>query len=229
MEILKIIFTTILILDIPLAVASFVFAYILLFRRDWRNPIYFNFGMSTLFLGLWILITILTYFQIPFLSTYFLTAMSFIFGIWILHYFTIFTYKYPYQLKKDRNIIILLYILTSLFTLSFLIPNFYIIESALIFPLIYAKLNLFGLIIFIAYFLVLSILSFKNLIYKYINSGGVHKIQLRKIVIGTVIGVVANIIVIFGIYYLTPYDFTIIGVLFTTGVLMYIYSILFSK
>ena len=126
MEILKIIFTTILILDIPLAIASFIFAYILLFRRDWRNPIYFNFGMATLFLGLWILVTILTYIQNLFLSTYFLATLSFIFGLWILHYFAIFTYKYPYPFKKDSNIIFLLYIITSLFTLSFLIPNFYI-------------------------------------------------------------------------------------------------------
>ena len=229
MEILKIIFTIILILDIPLAIASFVFAYILLFRRDWRNPIYFNFGMATLSLGLWIFVTILTYIQNLFLSTYFLETLSFIFGLWILHYFAIFTYKYPYSLKKDSNIIILLYAVTSLFTLSFLIPDLYIFKSELRFPFLYNELNLIGFTLFIIYFSVLSILSFKNLIYKYLNSGGIHKIQLKKIIVGTVVGVIANLIFSLSIYYFAPYDFTIIGILFASGVLMYIYSIMFSK
>src|SRR3990167_831519 len=101
MEALRIIFTVILYLNIPIAIASFIFAYILL-RRAKGNAIYFNFGMAVLFLALWIS-SIITYY-IPALQdiAVLLGNISFIFGIWILHYFLIFTYKFPFSFRDDR-------------------------------------------------------------------------------------------------------------------------------
>jgi len=54
MEFLRVLLTIIIYLNIPMALAMFFFAYVLLSRSK-GNAIYFNFGMCILFLALWIM------------------------------------------------------------------------------------------------------------------------------------------------------------------------------
>lgn len=207
---------------------SFIFAYILL-RRAKGNAIYFNFGMSTLFLGLWILSIVLLFFEIIKLGGIFFANISFLFGIWILHYFLVFTMKYPVPGGDDRLKINLLYLLTILVSVTIFLPGFYTTESILNFPFLYVEINSAGLSIFSIYFFLLALLSFKNLLSSYKRSDGIFKKHLKKIIIGTIVAVFANFILGITIYFFINFDTTPIGILFVFGVLTYIYLILFSK
>lgn len=64
---MKFLFTTILFSNVVVALLAFSFAYILL-KRSRGNKIYFNFGMSNLFLGLWA-VDVLMLFSICFYQT----------------------------------------------------------------------------------------------------------------------------------------------------------------
>lgn len=225
---MELLFTTILYINVVMMVISFIFAYILL-RRAKGDKIYFNFGMSTLFLGLWILSIVLLFFEVIKLDGVFFTNLSFLFGIWILHYFLIFTMKYPVPGSNDRLKINLLYLLTILLSVSIFLPGVYAVESTLDFPFLHVEINPVGLSIFSLYFFILSLLSFINLFKKYFQSDGIFRVHLRKIIIGTLIAVFVNFIFGITIYFFVNFDTTPIGILFVFGVLMYIYSILFSK
>ena len=72
---MELLFTIIIFLNIPMAIASFIFAVILL-RRGKGNAIYFNFGMATLFLALWISETFFAFFPI------FLPYLDWAFPLW---------------------------------------------------------------------------------------------------------------------------------------------------
>src|SRR3990167_5634654 len=98
MEFLKVLLTIIIYLNIPMAVAMFFFAFVLL-RRSKGDAIYFNFGMCILFLALWILVTFLTFFEALPIPTIINVLLSFIAGLWVMHYFLLFTYKFPIELK----------------------------------------------------------------------------------------------------------------------------------
>ncbi|HLC69648.1 MAG TPA: hypothetical protein VJH75_01225 [Patescibacteria group bacterium] len=228
MEFLKFIFTLILFLNIPLALASFFFAYILL-RRAKGDAIYFNFGMAVLFLGLWIAGTSLTF--IPFipLSTVDFEIISLIFSLWVVHYFLLFTYRFPFQLKINKGRDTIFYFCSSLLTLSLFIPNLYVIAAEIDFPFLREKVNYFGFTVFILYVFFLILFSFRNLIKKYKISDGVHRIYLKKIIIGTFFSIIISIFFGFMVPYFANLDFSYIGTLSTFAVLAYIYSILFSK
>ena len=229
MDFLKVLFTIILYLNVLIAIASFIFAFILL-RRTKGNAIYFNFGMATLFLGLWITSIPLIFLKFTEPVNIFLTNTTFLFGIWILQYFLIFTIYFPTPHLKRKNIWVpLLYLLTLLISFSIFIPNLYTVRAVSDFPYLYVKFNAAGLTIYTLYFIALAAASFKNLIYKYRQSDGIFKIQLKKIILGTGIAVAANLALSITIYYFTEFDFSPIGALFTFAVLAYIYSILFGK
>lgn len=220
-------FTIILFLNIPIALASFVFAYIIL--RRGRNPIYFNFGMAVLFLALWIVSILLLFFRILPLPITFFLNLSFLFGIWILHYFLIFTIKFPVASPGNRFKINLLYLFTFLVSVTCFIPNLYAIEGRLEFPFLYISIGPMGLSIYTIYFVILVSLAFKNLIRKYLQSDGIFKTQLKKIILGTATAIFFNLLFSITIYFFITFNTTPIGVLFIFTVLLYIYSILFSK
>ena len=185
-------FTTIVYLNTIMAVAAFVFAFILLKRG--RNPIYFNFGMAILFLALWMLITLLDFFRFTPLSSTFHLLLEFAAGIWILHYFLIFTYNFPIVRPDNKLKILFFYITTTVVFVTIFIPNLYVTSSFIDFPFRYSEVNATGLSIFIIYFIILAIVAFVNLFQNYERSDGLHRTQLKKIMAGTAIAIVANII-----------------------------------
>lgn len=225
---MELIFTIIIYLNIPMAIAAFVFAAILL-SRSRGNPVYFNFGMSVLSLALWILVTFFSFFFIGPITLTFWLLSSYFFGLWIIYFFLMFTYKYPFSQDVKKLTIYILYTLSALVVLTIFVPNLYIFEDKLDFPFIYEKTNPIGLTIFSTYFIIFATLSFINLFKSYWRSDGIHKVQLKKIIIGTLVAVLANLIFSLFIYYFSTFESTPVGILFTFGVLIYIYSILFSK
>ncbi len=228
MTFLESLFTIILFLNILMAIASFIFAYILL-RRAKGNAIYFNFGMSALFLALWITVTFLAYFPIGVFTITFWILLSYFFGLGIMHFFLMFTYKYPVSKDISRANIFIIYTASILVALTLLVPDLYVLENKLDFPFMYEEDNPIGLTIFSIYFVILEAMSFVNLGKYYIKCFVIFKKNLKKIIIGTGVAVVANLIFSLFIYYFSNFQSTSIGVLFTFGVLLYIYSILFSR
>jgi len=229
MEILKIIFTIILILDIPLAIASFIFAYILLFRRDWRNPIYFNFGMAILSMAIWLFITLLDFFRLTPFSPTMHAIFGFTISIWVLHFFLIFTYYYPIKIISLNLRLPIIYILTIIVSLSAFLSNLYVFDSQVVFPFRYRYMNPIGITIFIIYFSILAGVGLYNLFKNFEQSDGVNRIKIKKIMSGTSLAILANLFFSLVNYYYTPFDLTLFGMFSTITVLIYIYSILFSK
>lgn len=228
MDFIRVLFTIILYLNIPIVLAMFFFAYVLLCRSR-GNAIYFNFGLCILFLGWWSLITFLTFFENTVIPTVTFALLSYVAGLWVMHYFLFFTYRFPVQLRVNRLRDSLLYIFSLVLTLSFFIPKMYVLEARVDFPFLLEKSNYIGLSIFTAYLTFLAFLAFKNLIQRYFKSDGIHKIYLKKITIGTLTAVVITMFFSLVVLYFGDFDFTYIGVLSTFTVLVYIYSILFSK
>lgn len=221
---MRLLFTAILYLNILVSLISFIFACILL-KRSKGNAIYFNFGMAVLFLGTWAAEIFLLFFKGGIL----LANLSYLFGIWILHYFLLFTYLYPVASPKLRYKFIIFYFFTLLVSTSIFIPKLYTTKAVVDFPYLYFSANPVGVTIFSVYFAFLSVLAFKNLITKYLQSDGIFKKYLFKIILGTGIAIFFNFIFSINIYYFTEFDTTPIGMLFTFSALAYIYSILFSK
>ncbi|MDX9913988.1 MAG: hypothetical protein RBS77_05415 [Candidatus Moranbacteria bacterium] len=219
------IFVIAVLLNIPIALAAFISSFILL-RRAKNNQIYFNFGLANLFLALWATDIILL-FSFPKFGMIF-GNLSWFLGIWILHYFLIFTYYFPTPLKTkiyfDKTV---LYFLTLLLSFSIFIPGFYTLDVHSVFPYIYFQVNTVGMLIFSGYFVLLAILAFKNLFFQYRRSDGIFKIQLKKIMSAVALAVLFNLIFSVNFYYFTKFDLTPIGILFTSGILFYIYLILF--
>jgi len=224
---MKTIFLTILLVNIPIVLASFFFAVVLL--RRGKNPIYFNFGMAVLSLALWSVAEELLFFN-PF-SYFFvvLDQLTFLFGIWIVHYFLIFTMNFPIPTSKKLRQQVLLYIVTSIISFSFFLPGWYTQNVYANFPFVYIYDNPLGLTIYAFYFFVLGLLSFKNLIFRYIQSDGILRIQLKRIIIGTALVLLINFFSSITIYYFSAFSTAPIGVFFTSMTLIYIYSILFTK
>ena len=117
---MRLLFTAILYLNILVSLISFIFACILL-KRSKGNAIYFNFGMAVLFLGTWAAEIFLLFFKGGIL----LANLSYLFGIWILHYFLLFTYLYPVASPKLRYKFIIFYFFTLLVSTSIFIPKLY--------------------------------------------------------------------------------------------------------
>ena len=223
---MKFLFTILFYIDIVLAAVSFVLAFIILRRR--HNPIYFNFGISNLFLALWLTaISLMIVSGSPHNVSF--VNLTFLFGILILHFFAIFTFRFPVKDSRDDKKIIIIYLLTAIMSVPILIPGFYTISAESDFPFLRVNIGRPWLTIFSVYFLALSIMSFRNLVKKYFTSDGIYKTQLFKIIIGTAVAVFANFIFSISIYHFTSFDTNLIGAPFTFAVIVYIYSILFSK
>ncbi|OGY43701.1 MAG: hypothetical protein A2731_03730 [Candidatus Buchananbacteria bacterium RIFCSPHIGHO2_01_FULL_39_8] len=228
MDFLKIVFSILLYLNVPMAIASFIFAFILL-RRAKGNPIYFNFGMAVLFMALWMLVTLLDFFRFTLFTSTFHALLSFAVSIWVLHFFLLFTYNFPAPKLINEFKILFFYLATFVISLSAFLPGLYVTSGSVEFPFRYREINPLGLSIFTIYFTILAIIAFFNLFQSYERSDGLHKTQLKKIMAGTAIAIVANLIVSLINYYYTSFDLTSVGIFSTFTVLVYIYSILFSK
>ncbi|OGY45805.1 MAG: hypothetical protein A2744_01580 [Candidatus Buchananbacteria bacterium RIFCSPHIGHO2_01_FULL_44_11] len=228
MDFLRVLFTAVLYLNIPMAITSFVFAFILL-RRAKGNGIYFNFGMATLFLALWQVALPLLFidFSLPF--NIFLVNVTWLFGIWIMHYFLIFTYNFPISTLYSHKQLGFLYLLTLFVSFTFFIPDLYTKGAYPNFPFLKLVVNPIGLTIYTVFFVSLAFFSFKNLIVNFLKSDGIFRIQLKKIIIGTGVAVIANLFLSITIYYFIDFDTAPLGTVFVFAVLLYIYSILFSK
>ncbi len=224
---LEIIFTTILYVNVLMMFVSFFFVGVLL-KRAKGNPIYFNFGMSDLFLGLWMLVTLLDYFRLTPFASLFHARLGFLAGIWILHYFFIFTFYFPFPKKLNKYFIPLLYSITIIVSIVTMMP-FSIISASVDFPFRTRVVDSVYLTLYIIYFGLLMSMSLHNLFKSFELSDGIAKIQTRKVLIGTSLALLANLIFSLINFYYTSFDLTPIGMFFTFGVLIYIYSILFSK
>jgi len=224
---MTIIFYAILILEIPLAIISFVFASLILSRR--KNPIYFNFGMAVLFLAFWLTgIVVNSFGLLPWFSAL-IENLTFALGAGILHYFLIFTLSFPLPSPNRSLKIGILYFFTALIVLSCFIPGLYVVSSVSVPPFVYFDANPLGLTLFSIYFVLLSVLSFTNLIYSYKNSDGIFRSQLKKIILGTIVAIIVNLFFSIMVFFWSRFETSPIGAFFTFTVLIYIYSILFSK
>lgn len=222
-------FRAILVIDVFLAIASFAFAYILLFRRDRKNPIYFNFGMAVLSLALWLSSILLLFVDTLPISGVTLENLTYLFGIGILHYFLIFSLTFPTPARKRFLKVFILYIFTALVSTSFFIPGLYALTVVRKVPFLYAEINPIGVSIFSIYFAILSILSFINLVSNFKKSDGIFRLHLKRIIIGTLIAIIVNSIFSVLNAYVSSFDLSSVGAISIFVVLFYIYSILFSK
>jgi len=159
----------------------------------------------------------------------FIENLTFALGVGILHYFLIFTLSFPLPVSNRLLKIRILYFFTALIILSCFVPGLYAVSSASVPPFMYANINPFGLTLFNIYLALLFILSFINLIFSCKNSDGIFRLQLKKIILGTIIAFIVNIFFSSLILFWARFDTSPIGALFTFTVLIYIYSILFSK
>ncbi len=206
---------------------SFAFAFIIL--RRGRDPIYFNFGMATLFLALWLTASEIMYLIIPDALRIIVINLTFAFGILIMHYFTIFTFYFPsLSSVRNRPVTAILYLLSFLVALSTIVPGMYVQRAVLDYPFLYVSFNNVNLTIFTLYFIVLTAISFNNLFKKYINSVGIHKIQLKKVIIGASVVIFINLFLSILLYFVTDFDTNIIGAFFAFAVIVLIFSMLFS-
>ncbi|MBN1779035.1 MAG: hypothetical protein JW816_02345 [Candidatus Buchananbacteria bacterium] len=185
--------------------------------------------MSALFLGLWLSASEIMYLDLNFLPRIFIVDLTFLFGIWILHYFYIFTYYFPFQRVEIRWQEKFIYFLTILISVSIFIPSLYARSADLDFPFLFVNINKIGLSIFVAYFVLLIVLSLKNLLSKYFISDGIHKINLKKVIVGTTLALIVNLFFSMSIYFFTEFDTNVVGAFFTLGVIIYIYLILFPR
>src|SRR3989344_8766483 len=227
MDILKLFFTGILYINAVMAAVTPVFSAILL-KRGRGNPIYFNFGMSTLFLGLWMAATLLDFFRLTPFSSDVHARLGFLLGLWILHYFLLFSIFFPFRLISDNRRISVIYIATLLSSLLAILPTF-VKDAIVLFPFRFRTIDPLLLTIYNLYFVGLSVFALMNLFKNYERSDGIYRIQLRKIIAGTSIAVFANIIFSLVNFYYTDFDLTAVGMFFALGVLIYIYLILFKQ
>ncbi|HLC69647.1 MAG TPA: hypothetical protein VJH75_01220 [Patescibacteria group bacterium] len=227
MEFLRVLFTVVLYLNILLAVASFFFAFILL-RRSKGDAIYFNFGMAVLMLGVWMFVTLSDYFGLTPFSSSLHARLGFLLGLWALHYFLIFTYYFPLQKMVTKSVTPFFYIGTIAISVLALWPGL-ITSASVDFPFRYREINPLGLTIYTVYFSFLAIIAFTNLFKRYEASDGIHRRQLKKIIAGTAVAVVANLFFSLINFYYVSFDLTHLGMFFAFTILIYIYLILFSK
>ena len=215
-------------LDFILAIFSFYFSFTLLRRRN--DKIAFNFGMATLCLGFW-LIT-LAFLFLGVLPSYgtFLTNLTFIFGIGILHFFYIFTLYFPViQVENHKRIEYTVSLVTSFVALSTLIPGLYCISTMYDRPLVYINNNPVGLSIYTFYFALLSVLIAVNLRKSFLESDGHYRAVIKKIGVSSMIAIIVNLILSIIVFYIWEFDTSIIGAIATSIVIYYIYSILHTK
>lgn len=225
---MELIFEIILYIDIAIALVSLFFAIVLLFRS--HDSITFNFGMTILSLFFWVVSILLLFFRItPQVPPVLFLNFSFIFGAFIAHFFYIFTLKFPFTKNESKRKITLIYIFTIVISVLIFLPDLFSRDAVLDFPFLYVDMNPIGLVIFTTYFGIVGFFAFKNLIVKYFFTDGIHKIQLQRIIIGTFITFIVNIIFSMSIYFFIDVDLTPIGILFTFSIFMYIYSIIFNK
>lgn len=222
-------YTLAVLVNIPIAAATLFFALFLL--RRWRDPIIFNFGMSALMLAIWIANVTILFLDVALVETYRLALVKsrFIFGMLVMHFFLIFTYKYPYPLIKDRTIVVGLYIFNGAYTVFIAAMSWFPLDAYYEAPFHYIVHSDLSRSIFIIHFTALSLWAFSNLIYKLALSEGIFRRRLRKIIVGTGIAVAGNIILSIGSFFVTDLDLNPFGILFTVTVLAYIYSIVRLK
>lgn len=221
---IKYLFLAVLYVNVILMLVSFYLSYALLKRKE-KGVFYF--GMSLFSLGLWMLFTLSDYFRLTTLSSIFHARMGFITGVWVLIFFYLFTRNFPVvdgTQKKINSLFFLLAVAASVFCFF---PGF-VTSASTDFPFRFRKINPYYLTIYNTYFFLFCILSFKNLFASYDVNGGIYKIQLKKIIIGSAIVVLSNVVFSLLNFYYTNFDLTALGIFFTFLILIYIYSILFS-
>ncbi|MDD2807598.1 MAG: histidine kinase N-terminal 7TM domain-containing protein [Patescibacteria group bacterium] len=222
--ILKYLLSVILYINVILMVVSFCLSYILLKRKG--SGVHY-FGMALLVLGLWMLFTLSDYFRLTPLSPIFHAQMGFLTGALVLIFFYLFTRNFPVPDAAPKSKYYFFYGIVIFIAFISFWPEF-ITSAYSNFPFRYRTINPFYLTIYNTYFFLFSALSFKNLFVSYEGSGGIYKIQLRKIIVGSAFVVLSNIIFSLLNFYYTNFDLTAIGIFFTFIILFYIYSILFK-
>jgi len=144
-------------LNIILALATYFLAITLLTRR--HNAVYFNFGMALLSLAIWISDILILFFGVlpNFLDL--LMRFSFLFGLYTLHYFLLFTYKYPFPPippKYSQIKVTLFYFFTFAMSLFILFFNIFARPIVFDFPMVYASFSPTFLTVYILYLVLAS-------------------------------------------------------------------------
>ncbi|MBP7927689.1 hypothetical protein KAZ57_00905 [Patescibacteria group bacterium] len=213
-----------LIIDLFICAYAFYLSFLLL-RRPY-HPSSFNFGMALFSMACWVL-NILIIFSPGIPVGLFLENLAYFFGLWIVHYFYIFSLEFPWPSLHKKWKIIIAYVVSSALSIAFFIPGFYTLGIVKDFPLLYTKINPLGNVIFLLYFSMLILLALKNLFFNYSRSGGFVRGQLRVIIVGTFLTFAFNIFFSVGIFFITDFNTTPIGALFVVGTLFYIYLLIF--
>jgi hypothetical protein len=224
--ILKNIFAAVVLLNIPLAIFSFYFSFILIHRRNDR--VAFNFGMAVLFLGLWLVTLLALFLRFLPISSDLLVNLTYVFGVAILNYFFLFTLCFPILRNKNYTFIRNLVSLLSLgIGLSALVPGLYSKVIKIDGPLIYLETNPLGLSIYSLYFVALTLLIINNLWKSYVRSDGHYRVVIKRISISSSIAIIVNFFVSILVFFVWTFDTAPLGALTTSVAIYYIYLILY--
>lgn len=221
------IFTIILYLDTLMMLVSLFFSFILLSRAK-GNLVYFNFGLSILFLGVWMFVTLVDFFGLTPFSSVLHAKLGFLVGIWILHYFLLFTFYFPFPRRFSKLSIYFLYLVTLAMSIVTMMTAS-ISSASVAFPFRIRVINVYYLTIYIIYFGFLMSWSLFNLLKSFGDGEGVSKIKTKKILVGTSLAMAANLVFSLINFYYSDFDLTSVGMFFSFAVLIYIYVILFFK
>jgi len=123
--------------------------------------------------------------------------LTYFFAVWIIFFFYLFTYYFPYkktfhQLSKNT---LLLLIGSSIFiSIICLLPDVFISGYVLPEDRFTPEISRFWNGIYALYFIILFILSFRNLFFKYKNSSGFWRLRIKQILIATMVGFIGGMI-----------------------------------
>lgn len=153
-----------------------------------------------------------------------------VFPIFIVFFFYLFSYYFPYKLfPLPRYFIVLLYLTIVLSILSIL-PNVLVKGEILPENRFTPGNNDIGQIIFSLYILVVVVLAFKNLWYKYKNTHGIWRKRVRQVMIATGVAFIGGIIfALIPTTFSDSYRFEWIGPPFTIFTAGYIWYHIFWK
>ncbi|MDD2807597.1 MAG: hypothetical protein PHW95_03705 [Patescibacteria group bacterium] len=224
---MKLLFTLSIYLDGLMALISLLYSIILLSKSKGK-PIYFNFGMAQLALTFWLADLFLSFLNFRFITLLVIENFSFLFGLLIVHFFYIFTLTYPFEVNRRKVKALIAYFVTMVLSFSFFVPGLYSLSAVSVFPYFYTSINPIGLFIFILAFLIYSIAALVNLLKVYYTIDGIYKLKIKKIVLGTLVTIIFNVLFSMSIYFFTTFDTSVIGAMSVFTILMYVNQIIFK-
>lgn len=164
-----------------------IFLGLLIIIKSPKIPGNIYFGLTCIVGGLWALLMGLlhTINDINILNTYILRSTVF-FSILVPLFYFLFSINYPFRFKNQNNLLFV-YLVPFILSIITLLGFFNVEEIYFENEKLIEKTNLNNFFIFAIYFFVYILIAFSLLLRKYFNLMGIHKIQIRYILISTFI------------------------------------------